>query len=189
MTLLLSVSCNESRKIYIPKAIVQTKAYYGFIVYNENGTYFYKIEGKNVQQYIERDVNDTNVINKLISKTKYVYSYGGKSIDYYAWRSYEKLFLEKENQLIEIDIPTCTKLLKSKVIPVLIVSQDIDSELVSEIDECNKFLNKKLLNKPELIIMFINPLDIKKAKNYRHIRDSISLSSKDYEDFYKSSGH
>lgn len=189
MILLFLASCTEARKFYVPKASVQLSTYYGFIVYNENGNYFYKIEEKNVQHYIDRNVNDTNLINKLISQTKYVYSYGGKSIEYYAWGIYETLVLEKENQLVEINIPNCTKILKSKVIPVLIVSLDPVSARVSKIDQCNKFLNNKLLNKPELGIMFINPLDRKKAYRYQDLRDTISLNSLGYQKFLKSRMH
>lgn len=166
----------------------QLKPYYGFIVTNENGDFFYKIEDKYVQEYIDGNVNDTNVIKELFAKTEYIYWYGGRSIEYYAWQKF-LTSEERANNLFSLSVKTCSKIKPSKLIPVLLVSLSIKSTNISELDECNAYLNKKLLNPPELNIVFINPLDRKSASNYQNMRDTITLNSLGYKEFLNNGIH
>ncbi len=166
----------------------QLKPYYGFIVTNENGDFFYKIEDKCVQEYIDGNVNDANAIKRLLGKTEYVYDYEGKSIEFYAWQKFFTME-EKANNLFSVDIKTCSKIKPSKLIPVLLVSLDFKETVVSQLDECNPYLNKKLLNPTGLSIVFISPLSTKVADKYHDLRDTITLSSPGYQSFLKSRIH
>ena len=171
-----------------PRDSFQLKPYYGFIVTSENGDFFYKIEEAFVQDYINGNVNDSNIIKELFGKTEYVYWYGGKSIEYYAWQKF-LTSEEKANNLFSFEVKTCSKATSLKLIPVLLVSLSIKSTNISQLDECNSYLNKKLLNPPALNIVFINPLDRKTASKYQDLRDKITLNSPGYQIFLKSRVH
>jgi len=173
-----NISKNATNVVTIPSFYY--KSYTGFVITNTNGVVFYKIEEKYLQNYLNSNTNDTLIISNILKKTRSIYLLKGRSIEYFAWRKYFYR-LEKECRLINLNVDNCYGGIKSSLIPVILVSCNYRTNTLTKISECNKYLDKTLVARPELNVVYIMPLDLKLASEFQDMRDSITLQSPEYQ--------